>query len=166
MINRNYTFSFTKMHLTQSSGKGRPLCPGLNVLTHVTVDHYQINLYQWQRVAFYHDAWLPLLYKMAAYNWCGIFSPVSAVVKWYTNGHTLMDSDIYQRVWNIGVAKSHSARHQFKNTMGLDAIHNRERYAKPINGFIPFVIKTMRPRITTDYPSQWRLHASRGHNYL
>ena len=38
-----YTFSFKKMHLKMSSGKWRPFCLGLNVLSHVTATHLRIG---------------------------------------------------------------------------------------------------------------------------
>ena len=43
-----YTFSFTKIHFKMSSGKWRPFCPGLNVLTHCLEKHtYVIQGHPW-----------------------------------------------------------------------------------------------------------------------
>ena len=45
-----HTFSFNKMHLKMSSGKCRPFCLGLNVLTHWGWNnwHFHIHFLEWK----------------------------------------------------------------------------------------------------------------------
>ena len=65
-----YTFSFKKMHLKMSSGKCRPFCLGLNVLTHWGLVFHQnaAKAAPWQ-----HFAWINL--KFPPWKLLGDYGP-------------------------------------------------------------------------------------------
>ena len=104
-----HTFSFKKMHFKMSSGKWRPFCLGLNVLTHLPVDIMTAilqttlpNAFWWTKSIFYCDS----NFTEVCFQWSSWQTTLVQVMAWRRAGDKTLPEpmlthyiDAYMRHW-------------------------------------------------------------------